>query len=58
MCISTMELTNNLVIKRIKAKEPDLVDTKKRDSKFLQNLFSSGSRGSRTPDPLLVRQML
>ena len=22
------------------------------------NLFSSGSRGSRTPDPLLVRQML
>ena len=23
-----------------------------------QNLFFSGSRGSRTPDPLLVRQML
>ena len=25
---------------------------------ILANLFFSGSRGSRTPDPLLVRQML
>ena len=40
------------------APEDGAPGNQKRDSEFSESLFFSGSRGSRTPDPLLVRQML
>jgi hypothetical protein len=47
-----MELTNNLGIKRIKAQEPDLADTKKEILNFFRISFLVGAEGVEPPTTL------